>query len=405
MLGIDLIATNKYILIKTGESTYYKIAAKNSKTQQTAAPEVKPAESKPAAKPVDESKQTGKNAANAAVDYNKVVSTEKEVKPDGTVCEYQWNAIGELLKTTSFDNDGKIIREINNKYDSNGNKIEFNYKGADGYENTKLYNNGVVEKIKTKGPLGEGDLTRVGDGIYEGIRIKPDGTQVKIRFNDKTYKTTELGPVEAPKAAEQAPKAGEAKPVAEQKVEAPKSGEAKPVAEQKVEASKAEEVKLAEQKPTEPKPAEPKPEAAVDYNKSVRSKLSKSSDGSTNEYFYNEKGDMVKLIERDNTGKIEYKTIHEYNSSGEKVKDIWQTSDGIINEIFYNKGTEIKKVWKWNDGRVDEFNPKGNGIYEGVRTYPDGKKVKIREENNSTKELGLVEQKNKKGVCNFTGSF
>ena len=176
----------------------------------------------------------------------------------------------------------------------------------------------------------------------------------------------------------------------------PKAAETKSSAEQKVEASKAEEVKLAEQKPTEPKPAEPKPaepkaEAAVDYNKSVRSKLSKSSDGSTNEYFYNEKGDMVKLIERDNTGKIKYKTIYEYNSSGEKVKYILQTSGGTICETFYKNGTEAKKVWKWNDGRVDEFYPKGNGIYEGVRSYPDGKKVKIRQENIEIQELGSVE--------------
>ena len=54
----------------------------------------------------------------------------------------------------------------------------------------------LVEKIETKGSLGNDYLTRVGDRIYEGIRIKPDGTQVKIRFNDKTYKKTELGPVE-----------------------------------------------------------------------------------------------------------------------------------------------------------------------------------------------------------------
>ena len=195
MLGIDLIATNKYILIKTGESTYYKIA-KNSKTQQTAVPEVKTAESKPAAKPVEESKQTGKNAENATVDYNKVVSTEKEVRPDGAVVEYQMNANGDILKSTRFDKDGKFICETNSKFDANGKKVEHNYKDADGYENTELYNNGVVEKIETKGSLGNDYLTRVGDRIYEGIRIKPDGTQVKIRFNDKTYQTTELGPVE-----------------------------------------------------------------------------------------------------------------------------------------------------------------------------------------------------------------
>ena len=171
--------------------------------------EPKPVEEAPKA---EEAKPAEKPAENAAVDYNKVVETEKEVKPDGTVCEYQWNAKGDILKSTSFDKDGKFNCETNSKYDSNGKKIEHNFKGADGYENTELYNNGVVEKIKTKGPLGEDELTRVGDGIYEGIRTKEDGTQVKIRFDYITYKTTELGPVEAPKAAEQAPKAAETKP-------------------------------------------------------------------------------------------------------------------------------------------------------------------------------------------------
>ena len=171
--------------------------------------EPKPVEEAPKA---EEAKPTEKPAENAAVDYNKVVETEKKVKPDGTVREYQMNAKGDILKSTSFDKDGKFICETNSKYDSNGKKIEHNFKDADGYENTELYNNGVVEKIKTKGPLGEDELTRVGDGIYEGIRTKEDGTQVKIRFDYITYKTTELGPVEAPKAAEQAPKAAETKP-------------------------------------------------------------------------------------------------------------------------------------------------------------------------------------------------
>ncbi len=155
--------------------------------------EPKPVEEAPKA---EEAKPAEKPAENAPVDYNKVVSTKKEVRPDGTVNEYQMNAKGDILKSTKFGKDGKFISEINYKYDSNGKKIEYNFKGANGYENTELYNNGVVEKIKTKGPLGEDDLTRVGDGIYEGIRTKEDGTQVKIRFNDKTYETTELGPVE-----------------------------------------------------------------------------------------------------------------------------------------------------------------------------------------------------------------
>ena len=99
---------------------------------------------------------------------------------------------------------------------------------------------------------------------------------------------------------------------------------------------------------------------------------------------------MVKLIERDNTGKIKYKNIYEYNSSGEKVKYILQPSDGRICETFYKNGTEAKKIWKWDDGQVDELYPKGNDVYEGVRTYPDGRKVKIREENRYVQELGAL---------------
>ncbi len=166
----------------------------------------------------------------------------------------------------------------------------------------------------------------------------------------------------------------------------------KPVEVPNSEVTKTEPQKV-EQKTTEQKsePAKTESQPAIDYNKSVRSELKKKSDGSTIEVFYNTEGDMVKSITRDNTGKIEYTSIYEYNASGENVKYIWQSSTGSICETFYNKGTEIKKVWKWDDGQVDEFYPKSNDVYEGVRTYPDGKKVKIREENNSTQELGPVE--------------
>ena len=274
-------------IIKGGAAKGKKMASKKAEAQQNppapegtkpAAEAPKPVEEAPKAetKPVEEpkpieeapkaeeAKPAEKPAETAPVDYNKVVRTEKKVKPDGTVREYQMNAKGDILKSTRFDKDGKFNCEINYKYDSNGNKIEFNYKGAAGYENTKLYNNGVVEKIKTKGPLGEGELTRVGDGIYEGIRTKEDGTQVKIRWNDKTYETTELGPVEAPKAAEQAPKAAEIKPTEAKPVEEPKPVEEAPKAETKpVEEPKpVEEAPKAETKPVEEsKPIEEAPKA------------------------------------------------------------------------------------------------------------------------------------------------
>ena len=34
---------------------------------------------------------------------------------------------------------------------------------------------------------------------------------------------------------------------------------------------------------------------------------------------------------------------------------------------------------KWKDGCVEELYPDGKGNWAGVRTYPDGKKVKIEE--------------------------
>ncbi len=244
---VNVFAHNgKLYLSVDGAGTYSmklkagtKPAAEAPKAETKPVEEPKPAEEAPKAeaKPVEEAKPAEeapkaeaakpeeKPAENAPVDYNKVVSTEKEVNPDGTVFEYQMNAKGDILKSTRFDKDGKFKYETNSKYDANGKKIEHNFKDADGYENTELYNNGVVEKIKTKGPLGEDDLTRVGDGIYEGTRTKEDGTQVKIRFNDKTYETTELGPVDAPavKPAEEVKPAAEAKP-------AEKPAEAKPAA-------------------------------------------------------------------------------------------------------------------------------------------------------------------------------
>ena len=73
------------------------------------------------------------------------------------------------------------------------------------------------------------------------------------------------------------------------------------------------------------------------------------------------------------------------------MKEVWQSLFGSISETFYEKGAEIKKVWKWKNGQVDELYPKDNDIYEGIRIYPDGKKVKIREENCSILELGPLE--------------
>lgn len=312
--------------------------------------EVKPAEVKPAetqaAEPKPAEAKQAETQAERKIPETKNLSEEKNLK--------------------------ELITKLLNKDSKNAEWIKSVKRFM---EDLKDYNDPAFTEASIRY-----SLTESADLLNCGLKVYVENGKILLTLDDGVTYTVKLKTAVKPATA---PKAEEAKPAAEQKVEAQKADESTPANSTKTEASKAEETKS--------EPAKTESQSAVDYNKSVRSKLNKGSDGSTNEYFYNEKGDMVKLIERDNTGKIKYKTIHEYNSSGEKVKDIWQTSDGIINEIFYNKGTEIKKVWKWNDGRVDEFNPKGNGIYEGVRTYPDGKKVKIREENNSTKELGLVE--------------
>ena len=333
--------------------------------------EPKPVEEAPKA---EEAKPTEKPAENAAVDYNKVVRTEKEVKPDGTVCEYQWNAKGNILKSTRFDKDGKFNCETNYKYDSNGKKIEYNFKGADGYENIEIYNNGVVEKIKKKGLLGEYELTRVGDGIYEGIRTKKDGTQVKIRWNDKTNETTELGPVEAPKAAEQAPKAAETKPTEAKPVEEPKPVE---------EAPKAEEAKPAE------KPAE---NAAVDYNKVVSTEKEVKPDGTVREYQWNAKGDILKSTSFDKDGKFICETNSKYDSNGKKIEHNFKDADGYENTKLYNNGVVEKIKTKGPLGEGD-LTRVGDGIYEGIRTKEDGTQVKIRfnDKTYKTTELGPVE--------------
>ena len=362
-----------FLFIKGGANKGKKMASKKAeakpateaKPAETQAAEPKPAEVKPAETQAAEPKPAADpkpvSDPKPAADPKPAESKPAENKPSATD-----RKIPETKNLSDEKNLKELIAKLLNKDSKNVDLVKRFMENLKGYNNP-AFTEAAIQQT----------LTQSANLLNYGLKVYVENGKIFLTLEDGVTYAVKLKTAVKPATA-------------------PKAGEAKPVAEQKVEASKAEEVKLAEQKPTEPKPAEPKPaepkaEAAVDYNKSVRSKLSKSSDGSTNEYFYNEKGDMVKLIERDNTGKIKYKTIYEYNSSGEKVKYILQTSDGTICETFYKNGTEAKKIWKWDDGRVDEFYPKGNGIYEGVRSYPDGKKVKIRQENIGIQELGSVE--------------
>ncbi len=184
-------------------------------------------------------------------------------------------------------------------------------------------------------------------------------------------------PKSEPKISEPAPKA-ESKP----------AEEVKPIEDAAPKAEvKAEEAKV-ETKAEDVKPAE---NAVKDYNKAVRNEIVKQTDGTTHEYFYNEAGNIVKSIARDKNGKFGCESIYEYNSNGQRVKQTYRNSNNNIRETFYENGLETKKSWKWANGKVEELKPVGENLYEGVRTYPDGRKVKIKEENYRTIELGPVE--------------
>ena len=83
--------------------------------------------------------------------------------------------------------------------------------------------------------------------------------------------------------------------------------------------------------------------------------------------------------------------IFEYNTNGEKVTYI-EKFGGSVSKTFYDNGAITKRIIEHNNGISDELTRIYDNLYEGVRTYPDGKKVKIREENLKTIELGPVEE-------------
>lgn len=174
------------------------------------------------------------------------------------------------------------------------------------------------------------------------------------------------------------------------KTEPKPSSEPAPAAENlKAESKPATETKPTQEAPkTEPKATK---NAAADYNKAVSSEVKQISDGGTLELFYNKDGKIIKRIKKDKNGNITNQRTTEYNVNGEKIKITYNEKSGAILENFYENDVATRKTEKWTDGMYDELTRIGDDIYEGVRTYPDGKKVKIREENLKTIELGPVE--------------
>lgn len=251
--------------------------------------------------------------------------------------------------------DGKISKDVVID-DSNGK-----------YSYTKEYqyaSDGTEAGYTMKWASGTKDVFKTGSN--QGVRTKADGTQWIIKKEGtKIVEVEQLKPNAETPAAEVKP-IEDAAPKAEVKTE-----------EAKVE-TKAEDVKPAEN-------------TVNDYNKAVRSEIDKQTDGTTDEYFYNEAGNIVKSISRDKNGKFGCESIYEYNSNDQQVKMTYRNSKNDIFEAFYENGLETKRSWKWDDGRGDELKPVGKDVYEGVRTYPDGRKVKIKVENYRTIELGPVE--------------
>lgn len=251
--------------------------------------------------------------------------------------------------------DGKISKDVVID-DSNGK-----------YSYTKEYqyaSDGTEAGYTMNWASGTKDVFKTGSN--QGVRTKADGTQWIIKKEGtKIVEVEQLKPNAETPAAEVKP-IEDAAPKAEVKTE-----------EAKVE-TKAEDVKPAEN-------------TVNDYNKAVRSEIDKQTDGTTDEYFYNEAGNIVKSISRDKNGKFGCESIYEYNSNDQQVKMTYRNSKNDIFEAFYENGLETTRSWKWDDGRGDELKPVGKDVYEGVRTYPDGRKVKIKVENYRTIELGPVE--------------
>lgn len=298
------------------------------KAEPKPAEEVKPAE---APKP-----DTRPNEAKPAepVDY----STRIEIvrTKNGFKIERHRNADGKISRDVVFDKNGKYTYTKEIQYAADGTEAGYTFDWA----------TGTKDVFKT--------------GSIQGMRTKTDGTQWIIK--KEGTKIVEVEQIKS-NAETSAPEAKLVEP--------------------NVETKPAQEA---------PKP-EPKAQenAAAEYNKAVRSKVEKNLNGSTEEYFYNEAGKVVKNISRDKDGNITRQAVTEYNANGEQIKWTNKNSDGDVFENFYEKGLETKRTIKWNDGISEELTPIGDKIYEGVRTYPDGRKVRIRQENYEITELGPVE--------------
>lgn len=314
-------------------------------SQAAATPKSEPKISEPASKvepkPAEEVKLTEATKSEAKPNEAKPVEPEIIRTENSLRIQRHRNADGKISKDV-------VIDDSNGKYSYTK---EYQYT-SDGAEAGYIMNwaSGTKDVFKT--------------GTNEGVRTKTDGTQWIIKKEG-----TKIVEVEQIKPNAKTP-AAEVKPIED----------AAPKAE-----VKAEEAKV------ETKDVKPAENAGNDYNKAVSNEIVKQTDGTTKEYFYNEACNIVKAIYRDKNGKFDCECIYEYNSNGQQVKNTYRNSNNNIRETFYENGLETKNSWKWANGNVDELKPVGENLYEGVRTYPDGRKVKIKEENYRTIELGPVE--------------
>ncbi len=322
------------------------------KSEPAQATEVKPA---PEVKPAEEKAPEGDvkpQNVEKPVNYNEISGKPEILNTNvGGKIERFKNANGDIVKDVSYDKNGKLNYTLENRYGTDGTQAGYRIEWADGKIDEFI--SGSNQGLRTY-PNGEKyNIRREGSKVVQGEQIKPQQTESQTNVKPTDAQAAEVKP-----AQEKAPKA-EAEPAATE------TSQAKPAQE----ASKAEN----------------------GYNKAVRSEIEKSSDGGTTEYFYNKAGNIIKTIKKDKSGKFEYEQISEYNSQGQQTKRISRNGDNDICEDLYENGQETKKTWKWADGSVEELTPVGNEIYEGVRTYPDGRKVKIRQEDFVTRELEHIE--------------
>lgn len=342
--------------------------------------EVKPAETskpqgetKPEAKPT-ETQETQTSEPKPTNPREAVGKSERITSRNGMIIERSRNTDGNIVKDVVTDANNKYIYTKDVFYTPNGEEVGYSLKWA----------NGTVDVFLK--------------GSNRGSRTMPDGSKYLIELKDNKIHIIDAVKPAKPNAAQEKPpvqpETTEAKPIEVKPAETPK-----PQAETKLEA-KPTETKAPEVKPTETKPVQetkptnetkPAEETKIDYNKIVgEPEISIVEDGSSFAYFYNAKGEIVKTIFKDENVKVIYESTTQFDNIGQEVKSTFKFKN-YIKETFSTNGEETKVIRKWSDGIVEELSVIGKNLYEGVRTYPDGRKVRIKADINGIKELGPVE--------------